>query len=87
MLIKVNGFEVEIKAKRENLDNRFSEKQTQNFANWLSVALDDLAAYYINKSDFTDDDDLKDCRKHIAKCYADDANGIYEQLKNAGVYD
>ena len=87
MLIKVNGFEVEIKAKRDNLDNRFTDKQTKNFANWLSVALDDLAAYYIAKADSTDDTELKECRKSIAHYFIEDSQGIYEQLKNAGFYD
>ena len=87
MLIKVNGFEIEIKAKRENLDNRFTEKQTKNFANWLSVALDDLAAYYITKADSTDDTELKECRKNIAHFFTEDSQRIYEQLKNAGLYD
>ena len=86
MKIKINGFEVEFKAKR-TFDSRCSEKQTENFANWLSIIMSDMSDYYQRKANDTDDTELKENRERMRDYFEEYSNDIYTALKAKGYYN
>ena len=73
MKIKLNGYEVEVKAKCIN--ERYSEKETMNFLNWLSLMLDDLTKY--NRSQGYE---------KFAQMREEEAINIYNMLAEKGLY-
>lgn len=86
MKIIINGFEVEFKAKSV-FDTKCSERQTNNFANWLSCVLLDVADYHQIKANNTDDNMRKETNIRMRDYFEKYSNNIYTALKAKGYYD
>ena len=84
--IDMDGFTIEVKAKYTHLDNKYNEKATKNFANWLSCVMAEMAVHYLDKADNTDSDDLKETRKRISRYYQEYSDDIYNKLSEMGFY-
>ena len=76
--VNINGYTVEIKAKR-SFDKKYNLKATQAFLN-------ELACDYIALSDYKANDN-KPTRQACAKYAKQDADAIYEVLENMGYYN
>lgn len=74
MKISLNGWEVEVKAKYMN-NQKYTEKDTMNFLNWLSLMLEDLSKY-----------DRIQGYENLALMRENESHNIFLMLKEKGLY-
>ena len=86
MKITINGYDVELKAKRHSLDNRYSEEQTKAFLNGLCLLLDDAAKCLESKAAEMNNE-TSECYNNVAKYRRDDSWNIYKMLEELGYYE
>lgn len=78
MLLEINGYEIEIKAKAA-WHKRFNQEDTKGFLNFLSIVFDE-AAEGLNASG-------RESAKRCSQYRKEDATNIFHALEKAGYYD